>query len=68
MNIEIGEQVARACPVCGASSKLVIRQNKLTGTFFLGCPNYPECNYSQPLPEEVRMDAIGAKKLPGFDV
>nr|MBN1228835.1 topoisomerase DNA-binding C4 zinc finger domain-containing protein [Anaerolineae bacterium] len=61
-----GDQVAKACPLCGPASRLVIRENRETGNQFLGCPHWPDCNYTEPIPEEIRMIAAGASKLPGF--
>jgi DNA topoisomerase-1 len=59
-----GKTVKKACPECGGD--LVIRQSRTTQQHFLGCINYPRCQYTEPLPEDVKMRAMGAKRLPGF--
>jgi len=59
-----GRTVKKACQECGGD--LVIRQNRTTQQHFLGCINYPRCQYTEPLPEDVKMRAMGAKRLPGF--
>ena len=59
-----GKTVKKACPECGGD--LVIRRSRTTQQHFLGCINYPRCQYTEPLPEDVKMRAMGAKRLPGF--
>ncbi len=64
--MKTGDRIAKACPLCGPTNRLVIRENQATGVQFLGCPNWPDCNYSEPIPEEIRMINAGATRLPGF--
>ena len=66
-----GTVTAKKCPKAGCNGMLIIRQNRKRKTHFLGCENWspdPEgCNYTEPLPEDVKMLAMGAQKLPGFE-
>ena len=52
------------CQDCG--HPLVIRENGETGEEFLGCSQYPVCKATAPLPEHVRLEAMGAQRMPGF--
>jgi len=61
-----GTRTARKCPEDGCNGMLIIRQNGKTKQHFLGCENYPKCKHTEPLPEDVKMVAMGAKRLPGF--
>lgn len=55
------------CPRCSPSVKLIVRTNRLNDSQFLGCPNWPEsCHHTQPIPQDLIMQALGAKSLPGF--
>ena len=36
------------CPQAGCNGMLIRRKNKIDGSFFLGCTNYPKCRYTQP--------------------
>ena len=64
------KQVEVYCPWCKnegrGAVKLVIRTNRQSGNQFLGCPNWRRCEYTQPIPESIRMEAIGASRLPGM--
>ena len=64
--LEDKTEVALTCPNCGPATKLVVRTNGYTGHQFLGCPNYPECEFTQELPESLKMEQAGAQRLPGF--
>lgn len=55
-----------SCPKCGR--RLVYRTNQLDRSTFLGCSTWPACDHRQPLPEELRLKALGHPMLPGFDV
>ena len=59
-------EVSKCCPECGTGSKLVVRTNSKDGSQFLGCPNYPECKHTEPIPQDIRMIQAGAQRLPGF--
>lgn len=61
-----GTETARKCPKNGCNGMLIIRQNRRTKHHFLGCENWPDCDFTEPLPEDVKMLAMGAQKLPGF--
>lgn len=54
-----------ACPKCGPATKLVVRTNHRNRSQFLGCPNWPDCNYSRPIPEEWIMRRQGQPELLG---
>jgi ssDNA-binding Zn-finger/Zn-ribbon topoisomerase 1 len=49
------------CPDC--RRKLIVKTNHLNEGQFLGCPNYPECRYTQPIPEAWRMRLAGQQEL-----
>jgi ssDNA-binding Zn-finger/Zn-ribbon topoisomerase 1 len=55
------------CPTCKDFGRgtvhLVVRQNNTNGNYFLACPMYPECNYTHPITEEIKMRAQGQKEL-----
>lgn len=57
--------ITKACPKCGRP--MVLRHNKVTGGAFLGCSRWPECTETSMVPEDLRMRALGAPILPGFD-
>ena len=46
--------ITKPCPDCGRP--LVERTNRATGTPFLGCPRWPECKHTEPLPEALRRE------------
>ena len=58
-----GKRLEISCPECGVGSSLVVRQNRETQEYFLGCSNYPQCEHSQNLPEEMRLRALGQRGL-----
>jgi len=39
------------CPYGLCKGRLITRTNKSTGDKFLGCSNYPKCDYIEPLKE-----------------
>jgi len=57
---------AKTCPKCGPVARLLVRTNTQTGGQFLGCENYPTCNFTEPLSEDLKMELLGASRLPGF--
>lgn len=63
MNLQNGAEVARTCPKCGVAHRLVVRTNGKDGSQFLGCPNYPRCRHTEPIPEDIRMRAMGQRRL-----
>ena len=67
MKLQERATVNRYCPVCNPDPpKLIVRTNRQNDSQFLGCPNYPECNHTESIPEHIYMEAAGASKLPGF--
>ena len=58
------EKIAKSCPNCG--KRLTIRTNEKTGEDFLGCTEYPECIYTEPLPIDIQMKREGAVQFPDF--
>lgn len=57
-------EITKPCPVCG--QRLVLRTNRKTQGEFIGCSAWPACEHHEPLPEYMRMRALGAETLPGF--
>ena len=58
------------CPDCKEAGrgavKLVVKTNKKFHqkvTQFLGCPNWPDCNYTRGIPESMVMRANGQPEL-----
>lgn len=47
------------CPHCKPPRFLVVKTNRATDHQFLGCPNYPECDYTRGIPEEWKMREAG---------
>lgn len=64
------EHIDINCPECLESGfgprLMVIRTNRVSGSEFLGCERYPECQHTQPLPEWILMERAGAERLPGW--
>lgn len=58
-----GLEVAITCPKCGPATKLKVRENHQNGSQFLGCPNWPQCDHTQGIPEHVKMEAAGQPRL-----
>ena len=44
----------------------MVRQNGETNEEFLGCVNWPECKYTEPLPLDMQLRRAGVAPLPGF--
>lgn len=55
------------CPECRDNGRgivhLVIRVNRKSGHDFLGCPQWPECSHTQPVPEYLKMIQAGQPTL-----
>ena len=58
-------EISKTCPDC-APDRLVVRVNGETGVDFLGCVNWPECRYTEPLPLDMQLRRAGVAPLPGF--
>lgn len=56
-----GKKTARPCPECRAM--MVVRQNRRDETFFLGCNRYPDCQHTEEITEELRMELMGQKRM-----
>lgn len=54
------------CELCGVDAKMLVRTNRTTGHQFLGCPNYPDCKHTAPIPEDIKMWLKGATPFPGL--
>jgi len=53
--------ITKPCPVCGRP--LVERINRDTGEPFWGCSQWPDCKYTQPVPESVKLRKAGQKGM-----
>jgi ssDNA-binding Zn-finger/Zn-ribbon topoisomerase 1 len=53
--------ITKPCPKCGAP--LVERTNRDTGAPFWGCSQYPQCAYTQPVPESVKLRKAGQRGM-----
>jgi len=47
------------CPNCNPPRNLIVKTRRSDGNQFLGCPNYPDCNYTREIPEAWKMRAAG---------
>jgi len=61
--LENNKQVERYCPNCSPMVKLRVKTNRVNGNQFLGCPNWPDCDYTDSIPESLIMEVQGQKKL-----
>ena len=57
---------AKTCPKCGPVARLLVRTNPVTKVQFLGCENYPNCTFTEPLTEDLKLKSLGERRLPGF--
>jgi ssDNA-binding Zn-finger/Zn-ribbon topoisomerase 1 len=67
MKFQDNSEVNQYCPNCVPLRKLIVKTNQHTERQFLGCPNWPDCDYTTEIPESMRMKAAGAMALPGFE-
>ena len=58
-----GQEVAVGCPKCGIATRLIVRINSATDEPFLGCPNWPDCDHTQNVPDHIWMKASGQREL-----
>ena len=62
-----GTKVAKDCPHCKrfgrGQVKLIVRTNRQNTSQFLGCPNWPMCEYTEAIPESMMMELLGQPKL-----
>lgn len=57
------QPVNKSCPKCGVSTKLVVKQNSKNGSWFLGCPNWPECKHTENIPTDIMLQLLGQLRL-----
>ena len=50
------------CPRCGAALNPWYRD----GRWLNRCSHWPKCRYCDDLPEHIRLERLGAARLPGF--
>jgi len=50
------------CPKCKGTT-LIVKTNHINENQFLGCPNWPDCEYTRQIPEAWKMRAQGQKEL-----
>ena len=55
---------AKNCPDCG--QPLEPRASERTGEEQLGCSNWPQCDYTEPLPEDMLLRRQNHPELPGM--
>ena len=60
---EQNPKIVMPCPEPHCKGTLAIRTNRQTGEDFLGCSEYPECRFTRPLTEYLRMKRLGAPTL-----
>jgi ssDNA-binding Zn-finger/Zn-ribbon topoisomerase 1 len=70
MKLKNRSEVEIYCPQCKDAGrgavKLIVRTNRDNERQFLGCPNWPDCEHTEPIPEALLLEAAGAARLPGF--
>jgi ssDNA-binding Zn-finger/Zn-ribbon topoisomerase 1 len=59
------QEVEIYCPNCKWPVKLIVKTNRITRNQFLGCPNWPDCNHTQSIPESIVMRLNGQPTLFG---
>lgn len=56
------------CPLCKQDGrgavKLIVRTVHNSDRQFLGCPNWPNCEYTRGIPESMKMRANDQAELP----
>ena len=55
---------AKNCPQC--NQPLTVRTNRNTKKDFLGCTDWPHCQYTEPLPLDMILRRQGHPELPGL--
>ena len=58
-------RITKPCRDCG--KPLVVRANRETGQKFLGCSQYPQCQHTEPMAEDLLLRANGAPTFPGME-
>lgn len=63
MKFKENHESSIVCPECAPRRKLIVKTNKKNGNQFLGCPNYPICDFTRDIPDEWIMRATGQPGL-----
>ena len=58
---ETNQETAIMCPDCKVP--MIFKTNRINGSQFLGCPNYPTCNITKKIPESWILEKQGHPKL-----
>lgn len=53
--------ITKTCPRCG--QPLTVRRNRETHEEFFGCTSWPQCTYTEPLPEHIKLRRQGQRGL-----
>jgi ssDNA-binding Zn-finger/Zn-ribbon topoisomerase 1 len=53
--------IVKNCPDCG--KPMAERVNKVNGSTFLGCSQYPVCTHTEPIPETLKLRNAGYKDM-----
>lgn len=62
----VNTPVSVTCKVCGPTVKMIVKESSINGMQFLGCPNYPNCRYTEEITEDIKLELAGFQRLPGF--
>ncbi len=58
-------RIAKTCPGCGQPQ--AVARDDDTGREILVCGGFPNCEYTEEMPTDVRQRLAGAPTLPGFE-
>jgi ssDNA-binding Zn-finger/Zn-ribbon topoisomerase 1 len=62
--LQDGLETTIVCPACQLNPpRLIVKTNRRNQGQFLGCPNWPECHHTQPIPEHMILQATGQQPL-----
>ena len=64
--LTVNMPVSVTCPQCGPTVRLIVKESSINGSQFLGCPNFPNCRYTQAISEDLKLKLAGYQKLPWF--
>lgn len=62
MKFSVNSQTERYCPN-HPTVKLIVKENRQNGNQFLGCPEWPDCDHTEGIPETMKMRALGQPEL-----
>lgn len=60
----LGKKITR---LCADGHPLVVRKNRETGEYFLGCSQYPKCSWTDEISTSLVMRLEGHPELPGME-